>query len=454
MGSFLRDRQVPGALLLAALALLLGAPAVIWAQAEAVAPEPEESNSEPQLVDRIVAIVDEEMILQSDLEREMELYHLERNTAGLAIEATDEEIRDEILQRLMESKLIIAAAKQADIRVENEVIRESVDEKIEQLVEHLGSRDALERELLRSGMTLVDYRSRLAMQIQDRQYLLAVVNRFIRPKIEVLENEITEYYAEHADEIPATPDSLTLANILIPIQPSLAVRQAVQEKVTIALQALQAGQPFAEVARTHSAGPNASRGGTIGILKAGDLFDTNLDATAFALAEGETSQPVVTQRGVHILHVEKITPEGRAISQIFFPMEVTKVDVDAARVEAGRAHGRILAGEPFALIASEMSGDPVSSRNGGELGTFRLQDLSPQFQEALQEQEAGSLTEPLLTPAGFYIFLVKARKAGRKIAFEEVKDEIRRALESQKLEEELARYVEKLRSRFFIDLKS
>jgi peptidyl-prolyl cis-trans isomerase SurA len=410
-------------------------------------------QSEPQLVDRIVAIVDEEMILQSDLEREIELYRLELQQAGQDSIPETAAIRPEVLDRLVESKLIIAAAKQADITIDEEAVQQGVQQKIEQLVEYFGSQDNLERELLRSGMTLQDYRDRLAVQISEQQYLRAVVSRFIRPNVEVLENEIEDYYREHEAEMPATPDSLTLANILIPVQPSAETRRAVQQQVALALEALRSGQAFADVARKHSRGPNAARGGAIGVVGRGDLFDANLEEAVFALAEGEVSDPVVSARGVHILRLDAIRDSGRAISQIFFPMEVTERDVEEARLKAEEAYRRLEAGEPFSLVAAEVSSDPVSASKGGLLGTFRLEDLNPQFQEILRERQSGELTEPLLTPAGFYVFLVKNRAMGRQLTFDELKEGIRRNLESQKLEQELAKYVESLRDRFFIDLK-
>ena len=104
-------------------------------------------------------------------------------------------------------------------------------------------------------------------------------------------------------------------------------------------------------------------------------------------------------------------------------------------------------------MAAEVSGDAVSARQGGHLGKFRLEDLSPEFQEALQDKMAGELTEPVLTPTGLYIFLVQERTLGRQFTYEEVKEDIRSALESQKMEVELTRYVETLRQRFFIDMK-
>jgi len=429
--------------LLLIVAFSLGWPALGHAQ-----------TAEPELVDRIVAIVDEEMILQSDLEREMEIYRLEHEYAGLEVTASDDEIRQEILERLVESKLVIAAAKQADIEIEDEAIEQGVDSKIDQLAEHFGSQEALERELLRSGMTVADYRSRLATQLRDQHYLRAVISSFIRPNVEVLENEISDYYQEHLDEMPSTPDSLTLANILVPIQPDVETQQLIQQKVGAVSQALEGGEDFNDVTRRLSEGPNAARGGSIGLITRGNLFDERLENAVFALQERQISQPIISTRGVHIVRVDALAPDGgRVISQIFFPMQVTEADVDAAEVRARDAHRRIVAGEPFSLVASEVSGDPASARHGGDLGRFQLGDLSPLFQEELLELGAGEMTEPFPAPAGFYIFLVKERTFGRQFSFEELKEDLRAALESEKMEAELARYVESLRQRFFIDLK-
>ena len=90
---------------------------------------------------------------------------------------------------------------------------------------------------------------------------------------------------------------------------------------------------------------------------------------------------------------------------------------------------------------------------GGELGTFALDDLSPAIREQLAEAAAGAITPPFLTPTGYYIFLVRERTAGATASFEELREQVRQAVESQKLSEALAVYVEGLRTRFAVDRK-
>ncbi len=413
------------------------------------------SQGEPRLIDRIVAIVDEEAILQSDLEREVELFKLEKEYAGEAVPEVTAEVMREMLERLIESKLIIAAAKQADMAVDEDSIRESVEEKVQQFVDHFGSMDALERELLRSGMTLEDYRARMATQLRDQQFMRLVVGKFIRPKVEVLENEVRDYYLAHLEEMPAEPDSLTISDILIPVQPSAEVRQAVQATVVAVNAGLEQGVAFADLAKLHSQGPNAARGGAIGTVSPGDLFDENLDRVAFALKPGQVSEPVITSRGVHLMKLMALGENGkRTISQIFIPITVSQEDMDRARAEVEKARERVLNGEAFSLVASEVSGDALSASRGGVLGTFSLNDLSTQFQEVLAEAVVGQITEPVLTPAGWYIFLLQARREGHMFTYEELRGELRQMVEGIEIEAALAEYVIGLRERFFIDEKN
>ncbi|MFH2054143.1 MAG: peptidylprolyl isomerase [bacterium] len=436
-------KGIPGLLVLAAAVALALAAGPVCGQ-----------DKGPLLIDRIVAIVDEEAILQSDLDRELELYRMDLEYQGQEIPADLTRVREELLQRLIESKLIIAAAKQADMTVDEDAISQSVEEKIQQFVEHFGSLENLENELRKNGMTLGDYRARMRTQLRDQQYLRLVVGKFIRPDVEVLENEVRDYYLAHLDEMPADPDSLTIADILVTVQPSLEVRQAVQGRVTAIQQALGAGGDFADVAREYSRGPAASRGGRIGSFGPGELFDPALNNAAFKLPVGQVSEPIVSARGVHLVRVDAVEEDGRrTLSQIFLPITVTQEDIDRAEQKIRTARDRIIAGEAFSLVAAEVSEDPGSARNGGVLGTFSLDDLSSQFQEVLRDLQPGTVSDPVLTPAGWYVFKVLDRTPGHMYTFDELKENLRQVVENQKIETALAKYVEGLRSRFFIDLK-
>ncbi len=442
-------------LLLPALAALAAPPrATGQAPPDTTAPAPPAAppGRGPLLVDRVIAVVDEEAILQSELEREVAIWKLEQSQEGRDAGTDEAAVRAEVLQRLVESKLMIAAAREAEIEVDDEEIQRDVDGNVDELVRHFGSQAALAAELARNGMNLADYRTRTANQVRDRRYMSAVVNRFVRSHIEVREDEVAAYWAAHGDEVPAAPDSVRLASILVPVEAAEAAQREAQRKVGLALQELGEGKAFAEVARRRSEDPSAQRGGLLGTFRRGELSDRRLEEAVWSLRVGETSRPVLTDRGVHVLRLDAAEGDARTVSQIFFPLAVGAAEVEAARQRAAAAHARLVAGEAFAKVAAEVSADPNAAQ-GGDVGLFPVSDLSERFQAALAGLGAGQFTEPVQTPAGFYVFLVRERLPGRKPGYDEVRESVRRAVEAEKVEAELAKYVQELRGRFYVDIR-
>jgi peptidyl-prolyl cis-trans isomerase SurA len=398
-------------------------------------------------------IVDEEAVLQSDLEAAVSSYRMGMAYSGRDVDESDAELRERILQQLVDNKLILAAAKQEGIEITNEQIASRVQEEVDTAVRRYGSVNRLESELRRNGMSLDDYRKTLSSQLRDRHYIQTIVSSFIRPRIEIRDDEVVTYYNDHIDEVPAIPDSLFLADILIEISSSEDQLQAVRAQLGEVLSRLGQGQSFAQVAGELSKGPSATRGGQVGSITRGDLFSKQLEDVIFSLSEGDISQAVVTERGVHVVKLDKIDGESRTFSQVFLPIEITDDDVARARARADLALQRINNGEPFALVAGEMSADPNSNANGGDLGLFSLDTLSEDIRTPLAEVKAGEMTPPIQTTAGFYIFLVKDRKYGHRLTLKEIRPQVRQALEETKIEDELAKYLDELRDLFVVDKK-
>ena len=336
---------------------------------------------EPVLLERIVAIVDEEMILQSDLDLAIELYQLDRQLAGeqpstgdpraAAARCSTASSRTSSSSR-PPSRTTWWSPRRTSRRGSTSASRRSSSQ--------YGSRDNLERALAESGLTRDDFRFRYGNQLRNQQYMRLVVGRFIRPDIEVMENEVEQYYLEHLDEMPAEPDSVTVASILVRVQPTAETRRRVQERVAAAQAALATRPRFrrrrvavqrgAERAprRPHRRRPTGrplrSRARAQSLA---DLPARRAPASRSSARGACTSCTSTASR----------TTAPRSLRQIFFPVEITDADVAAARERIERARERVLAGEPFSLVASEVSEDPVSATQGGLMGTFQLDQLSP-----------------------------------------------------------------------------
>lgn len=429
--------------------------AVALAGGPAAAQDPgSETLVSPRLVDRVVAIVDEEAILLSDLEREIETYHFEMQTAGQPITATDGEIRQEMLDRLIEVKLLVAQAKLDGMVVGEEELEQETAQATQRLIDRFGTRAALDRELARSGMTFADLQARNRELVRNRLYTMRMVQRHVRPRIEVRDDEVLAFYEEHQDEIPKQNPTVTIANILVVAQPDPSVMEEIEDKLGQVDTALRRGDSFETVAREYSQGPNASRGGLVGRFNRGDLFSPVIEDALWAMSVGQISPPINTELGIHILQLIDRDDQTVNFRQILLRVDISEQNQAAARARAQEVVQKSRAGQDFATLAMEYSDDPGTRAEGGLLGTFTVDQLSTQFQAALQGMQPGEVTEPVEGASGFFVLKLVDRAAGEALAFEDLEERMRQAVFDQKLEVELDVFLGELRERFYIEVKA
>ena len=192
-----------------------------------------------------------------------------------------------MLERLVESKLIIAAAKQADMTVDEEAIQQSVEQKIQQFVEHFGSMETLERELARSGMTLA--------RLPDPHGHPAARPAVPAPGGGQVHPAGDRGPGERGPRLLPGPSGRDARRTRQPDHrqhpdPGAAVAsrcgQGSRTRWPRSRPPWPAGRTFEDVAGEYSRGPNAERGGAVGVVAPGDLFDRNLDRAVFALRAG------------------------------------------------------------------------------------------------------------------------------------------------------------------------
>ncbi len=426
----------------------------------AVAPVAEESGPStpdgptPELVDRIVAIVDEEPILLSDLEREIESARFEAEALDQPLPDDPAELRAQMLDRLIEVKLLVAKAKQDGLVIGDEEIEAEVTRSMQQLIDRFGTRAALEKELANSGMTYADLVARNRELVRNRLYMMRMVQAYVRPKVEVRDDEVAAYYREHQDQLPHKPERARLAHILIVPQPAPEVMAEVQRKLSEIRQKLLGGARFEELAREYSEGPGAANGGFVGRFAKGDLFSPILEEAAWRLPVGQVSDPINTELGVHLIQVTERTNSEVALRQILLRVQVGAAERAAARARAEEVVRLLDAGQDFATLAKSYSDDPGTRDKGGEMGVIEVERLDPRFVKALKDVPAGGHTGVIEGSQGFFVLKVLERMPGDAYSFDEVKDRIRALLMDQRSEEELERFVQGLREQFYIEIKA
>ncbi len=251
-----------------------------------------------EVVDRIVALVNDDPITLSELEETGKSYFEEVKKTTLPADrpAEMQKARDQILERLIENKLLEQEIRERKIAISDR----DVDNAIEDIMtSNKLTENELKTVLAKEGMTFSAYRQKL----RDDLGKMRLLNREIKSKIVIQDEDLRTYYQNHLQQF-TDPMEIKVQQIFLPIP-----RAATEEKVAgirkealAILERARKGEDFSELARKYSQGPEASAGGVLGYFKHREMLP-ELDAAAFALQPGQISDLVRSPEGFHILRV-------------------------------------------------------------------------------------------------------------------------------------------------------
>jgi parvulin-like peptidyl-prolyl isomerase len=408
-------------------------------------------------VDRVVALVDDEAILLSDVLQEMNLVRLQRNLRDLTEDEQQKLFRD-ILNGMIDDQLLVAQAKERGFEVGEQELNEAVEQQIRAIKEQLGGEEQYRAELQRQGFTEAEVRD--MHRDQRRKQILAtrVIQSEIRSSIVVTDDQVRLAYETQRDSIPpqflSAPSRVRLADILITARVDDAKLQEAHAKINLALRRIEQGEDFAKVATEMSEWPTAQNGGFLGKFRYGDFESDRFDEAVSKLEPGELSDVLETRFGLMIIKLE--TRDGALMSARHI---VVKTEVgDDAQVDALQSaleiRRRAMAGESFEDLARRYSDDPLTKDKGGVVeDAWALEELRPEFKAALDSLGVGEISDVVPTSNGYYIFKILERSNARDTSFEEIQEPLRRYLEQVELEKHFRAYVGKLRERFYVEVK-
>jgi peptidyl-prolyl cis-trans isomerase SurA len=407
-----------------------------------------EAFADAELLDRIAAVIDDQVILTSEVDEEVYFAslrgQLDRNDPAALRQA-----RAQVLEGMIEGKILLGKARAEGIRVGREEIDADVDRMLGELRERFASEEEFEREIAREGTTLdelrVEYRERVEEQIMVRR----LVDRSIRSQVEVDDREVRDYWNAHQAELPKIPAQLSLRRILVKLDAKASVDSASVRRANLVLGRLEQGEDFAALATVFSEGPTASRGGDLGWFRLEDL-EPQLAAAVASLSPGSATPVVLTSRGAQILKVEERKEDQLHLRQIVFLRDEKTVRAAArARIEGLRA--RVRSGESFADLARQESDDEATRDSGGSLGAVSLESMRPEYRKALEGLEPGQTSEILEDEEGLSIFHVDGREGEREPTFEDVADRIRYGIEQEKAQKLYTEYLARAREETHVE---
>ena len=346
------------------------------------------------VVDKSIAVVGNEMIRLSDLESEVQML----NAQGYS---SDKNIRCELLERMMESKLFLMQARVDSLTVDSDMVAASLTQRLDQVRTALGG-DAQVEEYF--GMPL--YRLRQEWQAQlEEQSLTQKEQQQIASKIPELTPYDVKQYLDTADvsSLPVIPMKYQMSQICIyPDREAAAL--AVKERLLSLRERIINGEKFATLARLYSEDPgSAMKGGELGMASKSIFWPAFSDA-AMSLKPGTISQIVETPDGFHIIEVLEKNGDMFNARHILIKPHYTQEDQDKAfkRLDSLRTMIVVDSVMTFDLAARFYSEDPATRTNGGQMADpntgssyFEIDQMKPQDYEAVKDLEVGEVSQPI-----------------------------------------------------------
>lgn len=448
---------------LLALAIGLGMSAAVAQDTAAPAPAPTtaaaDASTEPTrglLLDKVAAVVNDGVVLQSEVEDQMTL--LVQRLRGEAQQTGKQPelppidvLRTQVLERLVLQEIQMQRANKVGLRINDENLNSALGEiaqrnnlKLEQLPEAVtqqGLDYAAYRESVRRDLTLNYLRQRDVIQ-----------------RIYVSPRELQQYLDRQKNR-PSELNEYNLSHILIAV-PQAATPQQLDDaarKATDVYERAKRGEDFAALAVQYSNSQTALEGGSLGWRK-GSEVPTILAELVAKMKAGEVSEPLRTPSGYHLVRLNEI--RGSDVQTVVrqthvrhILMKPTEIQDDATvRQKLTTTRERILKGEDFAALAKASSEDPGSAPEGGDLGWSNPGSFVPEFEKTLDALKDGEISEPFHTQFGWHIAQVLGRRD-----FDNT-DEMRKQrafmqLRESKAEEETELWLRRLRDEAFVEYK-
>ncbi len=429
-----------------ALRSLAGAAAAALAGLAVLAGAGRPLAAAPVYLDGIVAQVGQEVVLASEVDEQLSIASLRMGIP----DSSQARAREEILQRIIDEKVIVQEARARAVTVSDEEVQQAVDQHIEGIQGQIGGAEAFDQELAKEGLTRDELVSRYREEARRELLYTRLLQREIYSKIEVTDKEVDEYYLKHRSELPRKQGQVELAHVFIGFRPDEREIAAVEQKVQGVLRRLEGGESFGAVAGALSDDPGSrEHGGDLGWFARGDL-DPRLAEVASKLEPGQLSDPFQTPQGVEILHLEERDGERLHLGHILVALKVSEEAKQRARAKADKVHEQAVGGKDFAALAEESSDDRESAAKGGSLGRFAESELSPAIAGAVRGLAPGDLSEVVTSEQGYHVFRLIAREGGGEYELGEIRDRLKSRMVEERAGEKTESWLAGVRSRYFI----
>lgn len=427
-------------------ALLSVLPAALLALAAAVLPATARAQSQSmQPIDGIVAVVEEDVILRSELDRAVG--NVLAQYAGRTDLPPRQVLEKQVLERLVLLNLQLQHAERTGIRVTDAELDQTIGRLAQQ---NQISVEQLRQQVLREGVPFSEFRDTM----RDELVAQRLRQRVVQSRVAVSDTEIDILLASNSLQ----QGQVRAAHILVALPDGATAEQIglAQTKIDGIKKLIDEGMEFSAAAIRYSDAPNALDGGELpwrGYDEVPAMFANVLQG----MQPGEVTAPMRGPTGFHLLKLletreagQHTVTEYKARGLLIRTSEL--VSAEQARQRAEQARARILAGEDFGDVARDVSEDTLSRSIGGDLGWFKAMAYGSAVGQQVQQLDDGELSEPFRSEVGWHV-LQREGVREQDVTEEVLRNQAREMITARKAEEEWDRFLRQARAESFVDMR-
>ena len=408
------------------------------------------SFAAPVALEGIAAIVDENVVLQSELQQRLVDIRYQYTTRQQTL-PPDDILKRQVLEQLILERIQLSQAERAGVRIDDNSLNASITE--------IASQNA---------MTLAEFRAKLEgekqgsygqvrEQIRREMMISRLRNKRVGDRIHITEQDIDNFLASPQSEL-ALETEYRLAHLTINVPESANPQDwaSAKQNIDSALQQLQEGKPFFNMVTQYSNAEDALQGGDLGWRKSAQIPDL-FRVAADPLQRGQYSAVLKSPAGYHIVTVidkrgaQQMLIKQRHVRHILIkPSEI--LTLEDAKQQADDLHQRLVKGADFAEIAKTYSEDVGSARNGGDLTWVGTGEMVPSFEEMMLKTPINQISPVFESQFGWHILQVLGeREQDMSKAYK--RNLARQALYARQFEDEKSSWTRELRAEAFVQIK-
>lgn len=404
------------------------------------------TNATEQMLDEIVAIVEEGVILRSELDRSVDNIIQQFNARGAQLPPKSV-LDKQVLERLIMQELQIQRADAAGIRISES----EIDAALAQIAKQNNlSLQQMQMAIENDGLSFADFRNDMGKELKTEK----IRNGLASQEVQVSEHEIDLFLADNQ----MAQKEVKLSHLLIAVGADADPTEVktAQSKINTIYDSLSKGENFAKLATEFSDGQKALEGGDLGWRATNELPTLFADQIK-AMKPGDYTHPVRSANGFHIIKLDDIREQSEKMITQYHARHILVENSELVTPAQGmdiinEIYDQLQNGADFTKLAEEKSDDVNSAALGGDLGWFQINNFGQRFGNVLKELDDNEISTPFQTQVGWHI----VQRLGQKqtdISEDLMRAQARQSIHTRKMNEYIESWLREIRGEAFVDIR-